>query len=246
MVREHPPGTAPLDIVIPALDAAPHLAATLASLAPGRARGLVREIMVVDGGSADGTRAIAAAAGAQVLASAAGRGRQLRAGGAAAQAPWLLFLHADTRLGAGWAEKVAGFIGTAPARGEAAAVFRLRLDDTAIGARALERMVIWRTRALGLPYGDQGLLISRALYRKVGGFAELPLMEDVDLVRRLGRRRLTLLRGEATTSAERYRKAGYLARSLMNLAILLLYHCGVPPERLARLYGSSPARSRKR
>jgi rSAM/selenodomain-associated transferase 2 len=241
--ERHRADAPPLDVVIPALDAAAHLGATLASLAPGRARGLLREVIVVDGGSADDTRAIAVAAGARVLTSAPGRGRQLRAGGAATKAPWLLFVHADTRLGAGWVEEALAFIRAE--RGQAA-VFRLRLDDTAPAARAIERVVTWRTRALGLPYGDQGLLISRALYGEVGGFADIPLMEDVDLVRRLGRRRLTLLRGEATTSAERYQEAGYLRRSLMNLSILLLYYGGVRPERLARLYGRAPMRSRKR
>ena len=244
--EQHGADAPPLDVVIPALDAAAHLGATLASLAPGRAKGLLREVVVVDGGSADDTRAIAAAGGARVLASAPGRGRQLRAGGDATKAPWLLFLHADTRLGAGWVEEAPAFIRAAPAQGGRAAVFRLRLDDTAVAARALERVVSWRTRALGLPYGDQGLLISRSLYEEVGGFADIPLMEDVDLVRRLGRRRLTLLREEATTSPERYREAGYLRRSLMNLLILLLYYGGVPPERLARLYGRAPVRSRKR
>ena len=226
-----------LDVVIPALDAASYLGATLASLAPGQARGLVREIILVDGGSTDGTCTVAAAGGARVLRSDAGRGRQLRAGGAAAQAPWVLFLHADTRLEAGWVEEAAAFIDAAGEGGARAAVFRLRFDDAALAARLLERIVILRTRALGLPYGDQGLLISRPLYRELGGFADMPLMEDVDMVRRLGRRRLVLLRIQATTSAERYRRAGYLARSLKNLSILLLYYLGVAPERLARLYG---------
>ena len=95
-----------------------------------------------------------------------------------------------------------------------AAVFRLRLDD---GAPAARRLVAWRTRALGLPYGDQGLLIPSALYRSLGGYGPIPLMEDVDIVRRLGRKRIVLLDADAITSAERYRRAGYLGRSARNL-----------------------------
>ncbi|MEE8246899.1 MAG: glycosyl transferase family 2, partial [Alphaproteobacteria bacterium] len=89
----------------------------------------------------------------------------------------------------------------------------------------------------GLPYGDQGLLIHRDLYSRVGGFRPLPLMEDVDIVRRIGARRLVVLEAAALTSAARYRRAGYLRRSLRNLACLGLYFLGVPPRLLVRLYG---------
>lgn len=229
--------TAPLGIVIPALNAARHLEATLRSLEPGRAAGLVDDIIVVDGGSTDATPALARALGARVLPSARGRGFQLRAGGGTATSDWLLFLHADTRLAEGWVRAASGFIQDTGRAGDRAAVFRLRLDDDAAAARRLERLVVWRTTVLGLPYGDQGLLIPSALYRALGGFAPIPLMEDVDLVRRIGRRRLVLLDAEAVTSAERYRRSGYIARPLRNLSILTLYFCGVPPERLARLYG---------
>jgi hypothetical protein len=98
-------------------------------------------------------------------------------------------------------------------------------------------MVAWRCRALALPYGDQGLLIARSLYDAVGGFAAIPLMEDVDLVRRLGRRRLAPIAATAVASAHRYRSAGYLRRPLRNLFCLSLYFAGVPPRRIARLYG---------
>jgi hypothetical protein len=157
---------------------------------------------------------------------------QLRAGAAAANAPWLLFLHADTCLAPGWAAEAAAFMADDPGR---AGYFRMRLDDEAAAARRLERVVAWRSRVLGLPYGDQGLLISAALYRQLGGHAAIPLMEDVDLARRLGRGRLRALGSAAVTSAARYRR-GYLRRSCRNLALLALYFCGVPPDRLARLY----------
>ncbi len=226
---------APLSVIVPVLNGAPHLARTLDALEPARRQSLVREVIVVDGGSRDPSREVARARGARVLDSAPGRGRQLRLGAAAAEAPWLFFLHADSRPDPGWIATACDLC--ASARDDRAAVFRLRLDDTARAARLMERGVAWRSRVLGLPYGDQGLLLSRRLYDAAGGYGDLPLMEDVDLVRRIGRRRILLLDQHITTSAERYRRAGYGARIARNLSILALYFLGVPPVRLARLYG---------
>ena len=227
--------TAPtIDIVVPTLNAATSLGATLRCLQRARDSGLVGQVAIVDGGSTDTTPDLAHAFGARLVTSERGRGRQLAQGAAISTAPWLLFLHADTRLLPGWEREIAAFMRRGDDR---AAVFRLRLDDCATVARLLERFVAWRTRFLGLPYGDQGLLISRHLYDTVGGFRDLPLMEDVDLVRRLGRRRIVLLDSVAETSAVRYRKRGYLARAASNLVLLSLYFCGVPPRMLARLYG---------
>ena len=226
--------SAPLSVIIPTLDAAASLPATLAALA--QSRGLVREIIVCDGGSRDATAALAAAAGARVVSAPRGRGVQLAAGAAAAGGDWLLFLHADTRPEPGWAAEVERFIGGA-GNHERAAYFAYRLDDAASGARRLERIVAWRSRTLGLPYGDQGLLISRAFYRALGGFPPLVLMEDVAFVRRIGRRRLLALTSGAVTSAARYRRDGYLWRPLRNLGCLALYFLGLPPRLIARLYG---------
>jgi rSAM/selenodomain-associated transferase 2 len=226
------PGMAPgLAVVIPTLEAAATLAATLAALGPGAH--LVHEIVVADGGSGDATVALAGQGGARVVTARPGRGRQLAAGARATNAEWLLFLHADTRLGAGWAEETAAFMASA---GEAAAAFRFALDDSGPAARRLEAMVAWRCRVLGLPDGDQGLLLSREYYQRLGGFRPWPLMEDVDLVRRIGRARLRLLESPALTSAARYR-GGYLRRSSRNLSCLGLYYLGLPPAWLVRLYG---------
>lgn len=224
---------AAISVVIPALNAASTLARTLESIgAPG---GLIRETIVVDGGSRDGTALLAESAGACVIASAPGRGIQLAAGAAAASAPWLLFLHADTVLAGGWSAEVAPFVSDPAHRGRAAA-FRFALDDPAPAARRVERLVAWRCRRLGLAYGDQGLLIGRTLYDRLGGFRPLPLMEDVDLVRRIGRRRLTILRTAAVTSAVRYRRDGWWLRPARNLCCLSLYFMGVPPRTIAWLY----------
>jgi len=226
----------PLSIIIPTLDAAAALPVALAALAEGHERGLIREVLVADGGSKDKTTALAEARGARVIAAPRGRGAQLAVGGAAAAGAWLLFLHADTRLGPGWAAAVAAFIGDAGNDGRAG-YLRFRLDDAAAAARRVEAVVAWRCRRLALPYGDQGLLIAAPLYRAVGGFQPLPLMEDVDMARRLGRHRLAPLAADAVTSAARYRRDGYVARPLRNLGCLALYFLGLPPRVILRLYG---------
>ncbi len=233
-----------ISVIIPALDAERTLSATLTSLVDAAVDGLVREVIVVDGGSSDRTRAIVEQAGADLIASAPGRGRQLAAGAARARFPWLLFLHADTVLEYGWTREASGFMRSADL-GEcetSAAAFRFRLDDKGMAPRSLEALVKARCSLFRLPYGDQGLLISRRLYDGVGGYRDLPIMEDVDLVRRLGRRRIRLLDTAATTSAERYRTDGYVARSCRNQVCLALYGLGLPVDRIARLYGRPAAR----
>jgi len=226
----------PLSIIIPTLDAVEALPAALSALAEAHERGLIREVLVADGGSRDATTALAEERGARAIAAPRGRGAQLAAGGAAAAGAWLLFLHADTRLGPGWAAAVAAFIADAANAGRAG-YLRFRLDDAAPAARRVEAVVAWRCRRLALPYGDQGLLIAAPLYRAVGGFRPLALMEDVDLARRLGRHRLAPLAADAVTSAARYRRDGYVARPLRNLGCLALYFLGLPPRLILRLYG---------
>jgi rSAM/selenodomain-associated transferase 2 len=222
-----------VSVVIPTLDAAGELPATLAALAGAR---LIGEVIVADGGSNDETTAIVQAAGARIVAAQRGRGSQLAAGAAAASGDWLLFLHADCRLAPGWEPAVEAFV-TAPGGPDRAGYFAFALDDRSPAARRLERIVAWRCRALALPYGDQGLLIARVLYDTVGGFAALPLMEDVEFVRRLGRRRLAPLGAPAYASARRYREGGFIRRPLRNLLCLALYFMRVPARHIARLYG---------
>ena len=219
-----------LAALLPTLNAAGSLPRSLAALV-----GAVAEVVVADGGSSDDTRALAEAAGARVVAAPRGRGSQLAAGAAVLRAPWMLVLHADTIPGPGWREAAEAFIAD-PANADRAAHFRFALDDAAPQARRLEAAVAWRCRVLALPYGDQGLLIRRGFYESLGGFRPIPLMEDVDLVRRIGRARLAGLEVPFVTSAERWRREGWWRRSARNLACLSLWYAGVPPERLARLY----------
>jgi len=241
-----------ISVVIPTLNAQAALPATLEALVPGVIEGHVRELIIVDGGSSDATLKIADAVGATVIETRPSRGHQLGQGAVAARSDWLLFLHADTCLAAGWEAEAERFMSRAarehrPPAAEPssprdaknireAAAFRFALDDDGWVPRLWEMNVAFRCSAFGLPYGDQGLLISRDLYDAIGGFADIPLMEDVDIVRKVGRRRLRILKTAAVTSAERFHRAGYLRRSLKNMALVAAFRCGVSPERLARWY----------
>lgn len=216
-----------LTIIIPALNASASLGMCLAEIEGAS------EIIVVDGGSTDHSVDIARRGGARVIIAPCGRGQQLRAGGLAAQGDWLLFLHADTRLGPDWQAAITAHVSSTP---ECAGYFKLRLDDGAWQARVVEFAVASRVALFGLPYGDQGLLISRELYDEVGGYMPIVLMEDVDIAGRIGPRRLVRLNSTALTSAERWRRDGWLRRSLRNLCCLGLFAVGVAPSKIARFY----------
>lgn len=234
-----------ISVVIPALNAQATLPGTLSALIPAALAGLIREVVVVDGGSTDQTRLLADSAGAEVIAANPSRGGQLSAGAARAKHPWLLFLHADTVLDPGW-EQEAGHFMEAVDKGKAelaAAAFRFALDDEGLAPRVLERLVRLRCAMLRWPYGDQGLLIPRRLYDEVGGYRCMPVMEDLDLARRLGARRLKLLRARAVTSAQRYKLEGYVQRSAKNQMCLLMYALNVPSTRILQFYGDNEQKS---
>jgi rSAM/selenodomain-associated transferase 2 len=221
-----------ISVVIPSLDEEDHVAAAVRSVREDA------EVIVVDGGSADGTREAAAAAGATVMVSARGRGVQLHAGARAARGDWIVFLHADTRLERGWAAALRSLptdvVGGA---------FRLALDPPRPAYRLIDAGVALRCRLFRLPYGDQGIFARRDVYGRIGGFRPLPLMEDVDLVRRLARAGpLAFPSVRAFTSARRWERQGVLATTLKNWALAVLYALGASPETLVRAY-EGPARS---
>lgn len=221
---------APISVVIPVLNAGDVLAGCAAALMEAVEMGLIRELIVSDGGSNDATRQIAEEIGALWVSGAPSRGGQLRRGCAVAKGEWILALHADTQLQAGWSDVAAAHL----QRSEAG-YFKLAFASGGMPARIVAGWANLRSRALGLPYGDQGLLISRAVYQEVGGYEDMPLMEDVAMARALSGR-LRALDARAVTSAQKYQKAGWLWRGGRNLWTLLRYFAGVPVERLAAQY----------
>jgi rSAM/selenodomain-associated transferase 2 len=233
---------APLAVVIPALQEARRLPALLADLAQAPA-GLIAEIVVVDGGSHDGTGALARLAGARLLPSAPGRGLQLACGVAATTAPWLLLLHADARLSPGWAELVQAAITAPESRPPRVWCFDLRVQGAGPGLRLLELAVALRTRLRQLPFGDQGLLLPRVLLEACGGIAPLPLMEDLDLILRLRHRaRVQPLGGQLRVDGRRWRQLGLLGNAWRNAQLRRQWRRGRSAQELAdRYYGSATA-----
>lgn len=219
-------GPTTIGVVIPALDEAAQVAASVASVRDAD------DVVVVDGGSTDGTPAAAEAAGARVVAGPRGRGAQLAAGASAVRGDWLVFLHADTRLDGSWAGELTGL----PPKVVGGA-FRFALDSPRPSARLIELGVALRCALFRLPYGDQAIFATREAYEAAGGFESQPLLEDVDFVRRL--RRLGPLRfprSRALTSARRFEERGMLRTMLLNWLIMTLDAAGVSRQRLARLY----------
>lgn len=223
--------TATLSIIVPTLDAEKHLPRCLESLIEGLTSGLIRDLVITDGGSTDSTAEMADAAGATLVTGPASRGGQLRRGVAAARGDWVLVLHADTILSHGWSQAVIDHI-----RDEGGpAYFRLAYRESGLMPALVAGWANLRAGAFSLPYGDQGLLMRRTDYDGAGGYPDQPLMEDVALVRALPRP-LTRLDAQAITSADRYLRDGWIRRGGRNLWTLLRYRLGTDPERLAADY----------
>ncbi len=192
------------------------------------------EVIVADGGSTDDTIGEAQRAGARVVSAPSGRGGQMDAGAASARGDILLFLHADCSLPEGWQESVRAALSDKRAAGGA---FRLSVAAHGMRFRLIEAGANSRARALGLIYGDQAIFARKEAFLEAGGFRKLPLMEDVDCVRRLRRYgRFVLVDRSVTASARRWDKVGVFRNALKNLAIVALYYAGMKPERLYGYY----------
>ena len=225
-----------LSIVIPSFNDSQNLSKTL-SLISSSTKSMEVEVIVVDGGSTDTSAEIAISYGAKLVKSVKGRGNQLSAGVNSSAGAWLLILHADTRPQSGWVTVIKRFI-TNPSNRFYAAHFIFGLDDNSNKARLLERAVHWRSTIFKAPYGDQGLLISREFYKIIGGYPEIPIMEDIAILRKIKSNRVKQLPIVATTSAARYQYDGYLKRSFKNFTCRFLHLLGVPETLIEGVYES--------
>ena len=218
-----------ISVVIPTLNVGRKLPRCFDSLITAAVRGVVREVIVADGGSSDDTLMIADAAGAHIQHAPKARSARLIAGAAAARSDWLLFLHPETALEPGWDNEVESFIAQAMPERPRAAVFRFALEDFGGEARRVEAKAHLRGWVLALPYGDQGLLIPKRLYTRLGGYRVLSQMEDADLVRRIGRRRLVHLRARAVNLSRPEQS------TLRGMWLTLLHALRIPSRVVARL-----------
>ncbi|MDQ3440972.1 MAG: TIGR04283 family arsenosugar biosynthesis glycosyltransferase [Planctomycetota bacterium] len=224
---ERPRSGARLSVIIPALNEETLIAsAILSASAPGV------ELVVVDGGSTDRTAAIAASLGCEVLNGPAGRARQMNVGAASTSGDVLLFLHADSTLPKDFAERVAHTLSLPKT---AAGAFTLAIAPAGRMNRVLAETTNLRSRCLGMPYGDQAIFVSRAVFERIRGYADIPIMEDVDLVERLKRvGRVRLVPEFVTTSGRRWQQHGRIRTSALNQLLLIGYYLGIGPKRLHR------------
>ena len=217
--------------MVPTLDEAGGIEGALAALRPLREDG--HEVIVSDGGSTDGTATLAVTAADRIVAAGRGRARQMNAGAAAATGDVLVFLHADTILPEDADRRVLEALGDRPGWG----FFGVRLSGSHPAFRIIERMITLRSRLSGIATGDQAIFATRNLFENAGGFAETPLLEDVDLCRRLKRRsRPVRPRSVVTTSSRRWEAGGIVRTVLLMWWLRGAYALGAKPERLARCY----------
>ena len=222
--------TPQISIIIPALNEAGTIAETLSRLKGG----IPLEVIVADGGSEDDTVRSARDHGAIVIKAKAGKAVQMNAGAKAAAGEILMFLHADTLLPKDFSDQI---LTTLNQKGIAAGAFRLNINSNAAGIRIIERMANLRSRLLRLPYGDQALFMKKSLFEAIGGFPDMPIMEDFILVRRLKRKgKIVIVPSAVVTSPRRWLHLGILRTWSINQLIIFAYYLGASPEQLTRLY----------
>jgi rSAM/selenodomain-associated transferase 2 len=219
-----------ISIIIPTLNEAENIKEAIATTQPG----INIEVIVVDGGSDDDTVAIAQSLGVKVISSSPGRGVQMNAGAVAATGDILLFLHADTRLPIGFDEMVRTAL---QQPGNVAGAFNLRIDASLLSLRWVELGVNLRSHFYQMPYGDQAIFLTKAVFQQIGGFPELPIMEDFELIRRLKRiGRIVTIPTPVVTSARRWLQKGVFKTTLLNQIVIIAYLLGVSPERICSWY----------
>ena len=222
--------TSLISIIIPAVNEDDYLGATLNALAG--TRGV--ETIVVDGGSRDSSREVAAAAGVRVISTPPGRALQMNAGAAAARGDILLFLHADTLLPARFANRIRQILIEPQV---AAGAFRLTINAPGLSMRILEKLIYWRSTYLQMVYGDQALFMTAEMFQAAGGFPNMPILEDFEFIRRLRRHgRIAVLPEAVMTSARRWQRLGFIRTTIINQLIIFAYLSRVDPGRLARWY----------
>ncbi|MFP5272256.1 TIGR04283 family arsenosugar biosynthesis glycosyltransferase [Coleofasciculus sp.] len=192
------------------------------------------DIIVVDGGSRDETVTVARSRNVQVISTPPGRACQMNAGAARATGDILLFLHADTRLPANFDCLVRQALQEPQT---IAGAFELRIDSQQLGLRLIERLVNWRSRFFSMPYGDQAIFLKATIFHSIGGFPNLPIMEDFEFIRRLKHQgRIAIVPAFVLTSGRRWERLGIIKTTLINQLIILGYFFGVSPDKLARWY----------
>ena len=229
-----------ISVIIPTLNERDSLPATLASA--GRTPQL--EVVVADGGSRDNTIQIAQDWGCRVVSTSPGRARQMNRGAEESQSEYLIFLHADTCL----PRKFHGCVRETLADPKVAGgAFRLRIEGARGFLHLIEAGANRRSRYFQMPYGDQAIFLRSELFRKVGGYPDLPIMEDFELIRRLRQRgRIALAPSSVLTSGRRWKELGVLRTTLLNQIVILAYLAGVRPTRIASWYRRTPRQLRRR
>jgi rSAM/selenodomain-associated transferase 2 len=227
-----------ISIVIPTLNEAANLPQTLTTIGPPTPD---REIIIADGGSTDATIAIAQTAGAIVIPCPPGRAAQQNHGAAQATGEIYLFLHADTQLPPHWAELVTQTLANPQT---IAGAFELAIDAPQWGLRFIEWGVKIRSRHFQLPYGDQAIFLRAATFHQLGGFPDLPIMEDFQLVKQLQPLgQISLVPAAVKTSSRRWDRRGLVQTTLLNQVMILGFYLGVDPDRLRQWYRGQSARS---